>query len=202
MGQYALTFWLPTLVRNSGVSEPLHIGLLTSLPYLCAIIFMLLAGRSGDRHRERRWHLIVPMLIGLSGLTLTTLLSHNVSLSLFSLCIATAGILSASSLFWMLPTNLLGGVSAAAGIAAVNCIANLAGIFSPWLIGSITTATGSPHWECILSLPFCWVVRYAYCAFGLRMLIVNQEVISLTLVTIHIRFHCRSVPVIFAVMPY
>lgn len=71
-------------------------------------------------------------------------MSHSVSLSLLSLCIAAAGILSASSLFWMLPTNLLGGVSAAAGIAAVNCIANLAGFFSPWLIGAITTATGSP----------------------------------------------------------
>lgn len=144
MGQYALTFWLPTLVRNAGIREPLHIGLLTSLPYLCAIVFMLMAGRSGDRHRERRWHLIVPMVLGMAGLTMATLLGHSVTLSLFFLCLAAAGILSASSLFWMLPTNLLGGVSAAAGIAAVNCIANLAGFFSPWLIGSITTLTGSP----------------------------------------------------------
>ena len=144
MGQYALTFWLPTLIRNSGIREPLHIGLLTSLPYLCAIIFMLIAGRSGDRHQERRWHLIIPMLVGMVGLSLATSLGHSVAVSLFFLCLAAAGILSASSLFWMLPTNLLGGVSAAAGIAAVNCIANLAGFFSPWLIGSITTATGSP----------------------------------------------------------
>ena len=43
MGQYAITFWLPTLVRNAGVSDPLHIGFLTSLPYLCAIAAMLLA---------------------------------------------------------------------------------------------------------------------------------------------------------------
>lgn len=144
MGQYALTFWLPTLIRNSGIREPLHIGLLTSLPYLCAIIFMLIAGRSGDRHQERRWHLIIPMLVGMAGLSLATSLGHSVAVSLFFLCLAAAGILSASSLFWMLPTNLLGGVSAAAGIAAVNCIANLAGFFSPWLIGSITTTTGSP----------------------------------------------------------
>ena len=46
MGQYALTFWLLTLLRNSGVSEPLHNGLLTSLSYLCVIILMLLAGHS------------------------------------------------------------------------------------------------------------------------------------------------------------
>ncbi|MBA1245529.1 MFS transporter [Pseudomonas japonica] len=143
MGQYAITFWLPTLVRNAGVSDPLHIGLLTSLPYLCAIAAMLLAGRSGDKHRERRWHLIVPMLAGALGLTLAALMGSSVVLSILSLCLAAAGVLSASSMFWMLPTTLLGGVSAAAGIAAVNSFANLAGFCSPYLIGWITTSTGS-----------------------------------------------------------
>ncbi|WP_312602157.1 MULTISPECIES: MFS transporter [Pseudomonas] len=143
MGQYAITFWLPTLVRNAGIADPLHIGLLTSLPYCCAIVAMLLAGRSGDRHRERRWHLAVPMVAGATGLTLAALLDGHISASILSLCLAAAGILSASPLFWMLPTNLLGGVSAAAGIAAVNSFANLAGFCSPYLIGCITTSTGS-----------------------------------------------------------
>jgi len=143
MGQYAITFWLPTLVRNAGVSEPLHIGLLTSLPYLCAIVAMLWAGRSGDRHRERRWHLAIPMLIGALGLSLAAALGSNLTLSILSLCLAAAGVLSASSLFWMLPTTLLGGVSAAAGIAAVNSFANLAGFCSPYLIGWVTTTLGS-----------------------------------------------------------
>lgn len=143
MGQYAITFWLPTLVRNAGVSDPLNIGMLTSLPYMCAIVAMLLVGRSGDKHRERRWHLIVPMLLGAMGLTLAAALGGNVVLSILSLCLAASGILSASSMFWMLPTTLLGGVSAAAGIAAVNSFANLAGFCSPYLIGWITTVTGS-----------------------------------------------------------
>ena len=43
----------------------------------------------------------------------------------------------------MLPTNFLGGVSAAAGIAGINSFANLAGFCSPFLIGWITTNTGS-----------------------------------------------------------
>ncbi len=143
MGQYAITFWLPTLVRNAGVADPLHIGFLTSLPYLCAIVAMLLVGRSGDKHRERRWHLIVPMIAGAVGLSLAALMGGNVTLSILSLCLAASGILSATSLFWMLPTTLLGGVSAAAGIAAVNSFANLAGFCSPYLIGWITTLTGS-----------------------------------------------------------
>jgi len=143
MGQYAITFWLPPLVRNAGVSDPLHIGFLTSLPYLCAIAAMLLVGRSGDKHRERRWHLIVPMIAGAIGLSLAAMMGGNPTLSILSLCLAASGILSATSLFWMLPTTLLGGVSAAAGIAAVNSLANLAGFCSPYLIGWITTLTGS-----------------------------------------------------------
>jgi MFS family permease len=128
MGQYAITFWLPTLIRNAGVSDPLHIGLVTSLPYMCAIVAMLLMGRSGDKHRERRWHLIAPMIAGALGLTLAAIFGAN---------------LVFSSLFWMLPTTLLGGVSAAAGIAGINSFANLAGFCSPYLIGWITTTTGS-----------------------------------------------------------
>lgn len=143
MGQYAITFWLPTLIRNSGISDNWHIGLLTSLPYMCAIIVMLLAGRSGDHFRERRWHLIIPMCTGAAALTFATLFASNLILSLICLCIAASSVLTASSLFWMLPTNFLGGVSAAAGIAGINSFANLAGFFSPFLIGWITTNTGS-----------------------------------------------------------
>ncbi len=143
MGQYAITFWLPTLIRNSGISDNWHIGLLTSLPYMCAIVVMILAGRSGDHFQERRWHLIIPMCAGAIALTFATLFASNLTLSLVCLCIAASGVLTASSLFWMLPTNFLGGVSAAAGIAAVNSFANLAGFCSPYLIGWITTNTGS-----------------------------------------------------------
>ncbi|MDC5320066.1 MFS transporter [Acinetobacter baumannii] len=143
MGQYAITFWLPTLIRNSGISDNWHIGLLTSLPYMCAIVVMVLAGRSGDHFQERRWHLIIPMCAGAIALTFATLFASNLTLSLICLCIAASGVLTASSLFWMLPTNFLGGVSAAAGIAAVNSFANLAGFCSPYLIGWVTTNTGS-----------------------------------------------------------
>ncbi|NUF30349.1 MFS transporter [Acinetobacter oleivorans] len=143
MGQYAITFWLPTLIRNSGISDNWHIGLLTSLPYMCAILVMILAGRSGDHFQERRWHLIIPMCAGAIALTFATLFASNLTLSLICLCIAASGVLTASSLFWMLPTNFLGGVSAAAGIAAVNSFANLAGFCSPYLIGWVTTNTGS-----------------------------------------------------------
>ncbi|RAF18429.1 hypothetical protein DN532_19945, partial [Burkholderia multivorans] len=69
-------------------------------------------------------------------------ISGSVTASIVCLSIAAAGILASSSQFWSLPTALLGGVSAAAGIAAVNCFANLAGFFSPAIVGWLNDLTG------------------------------------------------------------
>ena len=51
---------MPTLVKSTGVSGAFKIGLLSAIPFLCAIVVMNLLGHSADRRRERRWHLIVP----------------------------------------------------------------------------------------------------------------------------------------------
>jgi D-galactonate transporter len=141
LGQYGLTFWLPTIIRKSGVADPLWIGVFTAIPYLCAIVALPLIGISADRRRERRFHLAIPMLIAAAGFATLPMLG-SVGASIVCLSIASAGILASSSQFWSLPTALLGGMSAAAGIAAVNCFANLAGFFSPAIVGWLNDLTG------------------------------------------------------------
>jgi D-galactonate transporter len=141
LGQYGLTFWLPTIIRKSGVADPLWVGLFTAIPYLCAIIALPLIGMSADRTRERRLHLAIPMLISAASFAVLPTLG-SVPAAIVALCIAAAGILASSSQFWSLPTALLGGMSAAAGIAAVNCVANLAGFFSPAIVGALNDLTG------------------------------------------------------------
>jgi sugar phosphate permease len=44
MGLYGLAFWMPTLVKASGVTSALHAGLLTALPYACAVVSMITLG--------------------------------------------------------------------------------------------------------------------------------------------------------------
>ncbi|KXU85373.1 MFS transporter [Paraburkholderia monticola] len=141
LGQYGLTFWLPTIIRKAGVADPLWVGLFTAIPYLCAIVALPLVGISADRHRERRFHLAIPMLVAAAGFATLPLLG-SVGASIVCLSVASAGILASSSQFWSLPTALLGGMSAAAGIAAVNCFANLAGFFSPAIVGWLNDLTG------------------------------------------------------------
>ena len=143
MGQYGLNFWMPTLVRAAGVVGVLQIGLFSAIPYIGAVIAMVVLSRSADRHRERRWHLAAAFLIGAVGLALTPLAGTNTSLAMTSLTIAAAGVMASAPLFWSLPTAFLDGRAAAAGIAAINSVANLGGYISPDLVGRLTDLTHS-----------------------------------------------------------
>jgi hypothetical protein len=52
------------------------------------------------------------------------------------------GLISIPALFWNLPTAILGGVAAAAGLAVINSFANLSGFFGPVIVGWVSMATG------------------------------------------------------------
>jgi D-galactonate transporter len=143
MGLYGVSFWLPTIIKAMGVQSATNIGFIYAIPYLAAAIGMVLIGRSADKRRERRWHIVVPCLLGAIGLVLSVYFSHTPALAIASLSIATLGIISALPLFWSCPTALLGGAAAAGGIAFINSMGNLAGFVSPYMVGFIKDATQS-----------------------------------------------------------
>jgi D-galactonate transporter len=143
MGLYGVSFWLPQLIKNSGVTDVFDIGLLSAIPYCVAAVAMVLAARHSDRTGERRWHTAIAALAGAAGLVAATIYSDNTVIALAALSVATAGILSTFPIFWSLPTAMLGGTAAAAGIAMINSIGNLAGFVSPYLVGAIRDATHS-----------------------------------------------------------
>jgi D-galactonate transporter len=142
-GSYALGFWQPTIIRESGVKDPFNIGLLTMLPYTLALISMILVGRHADKTRERRWHVIVPSIVAALGFILCTQAGNSTVIAMAGLTMAVVGIITALPMFWALPTSFMGGTAAAAGIALVNCTGNLGGFFSPAIIGFLKTYTGT-----------------------------------------------------------
>jgi D-galactonate transporter len=143
MGQYALTFWMPTLVKATGVQGNFQIGLLRARPDLRAIVVNNRLGRSAPARRQRRWHLSVPALMGAVGFTVAASYTQNTVVARTFLSLAAAGVLTCAPLFWSLPTAFLSGTAAAAGIAAINSVGNLAGFASPYLIGYLKDLTGS-----------------------------------------------------------
>jgi MFS-type transporter involved in bile tolerance (Atg22 family) len=141
MGQYGLTFWMPTLIRTTGVKGMADIGLFSAIPFLFAVVLMNICGRSSDAMRERRWHLIIPATVAAVGFMVAAAYPYSTAVCLVFLSLAAAGVLTSTALFWSLPTALLSGTAAAAGIAVINAVGNLAGFLSPSLIGYLKDAT-------------------------------------------------------------
>ncbi len=145
MGLYGISFYLPTLIKASGVKNALDVGLLTAIPYACAVISMISVARSADRAGERRWHFAFASLAGALGLFLSTVFGHNVPLAMVALSIGTAGMLATMPVFWAWPSAILAGGSAAAAIGMINSIGNLAGFVSPSIIGWMKDVTQSTN---------------------------------------------------------
>ncbi|OWV91804.1 MFS transporter [Rhizobium sp. N122] len=142
LGQYGLNFWMPSIVKASGVSGNFNIGLISAIPYICTFVVMLALGRSADRLRERRWHLVIPAVVAAGGFVAATM-ATSTAVSIACLSLAAAGAISCAPLFWSLPTAFLAGTGAAAGIAWINSVGNLAGFLGPFLVGYLKDFTGT-----------------------------------------------------------
>ena len=142
-GLYGAGFWMPTLIQRSGVASPLAIGMLTVVPNAAGAVAMVAISRRSDSARERRWHLVIPAIVGAAGWLLTVRYGAHSAAALLGMSLAMAGVTTSLSQFWCLPTAILAGAAAATGIALINSIGNLAGFLSPWVIGWIIDRTRS-----------------------------------------------------------
>ncbi len=138
--QYGLSFFLPQIVKDFGVSN-VQAGFITAIPYAVGGIGMILWGRHSDKTAERVWHCIIPFIAMLVGLGLAAMIADP-TLKMLAICIAAWGFFAILPVFWTLPTAFLSGAGAAAGIAAVNSIGNLGGYFGPQVFGFLKDQTG------------------------------------------------------------
>ena len=138
---YGMQFWLPQIVKAFGFSN-LQTGFVTAIPYLFGSIAMVLWAQHSDRTRERVWHVGLPLLLTAAALGVSGI-STDPMLTMVALTVAAIGVFCTFALFWTLPTAWLSGAAAAAGIAMINSVGNLAGFGGPYLIGWVKELTGS-----------------------------------------------------------
>jgi D-galactonate transporter len=138
---YGLSFFLPQIVKSFGLNVFLT-SLVSAAPYVVGTIGMIWWGLHSDRRLERRLHAALPLFIAAAGIAVSTAFADPV-LKMIALSIAGFGIFACLPVFWTLPTAFLSGVSAAAGIAVINSIGNLAGFAGPFAMGWIKDQTGS-----------------------------------------------------------
>lgn len=139
IGLYGVSFWLPQIMEYRITTNKVEIGWLTAIPWACASVGMVLYGQHSDRSGERHKHIMVAALVATTGFVVSGLSDLSNFWLLLALCIATTGVMCAVTTFWSLPSTVLSGTAAAAGIALVNSVGNLAGYLSPelfaWLKG-------------------------------------------------------------------
>ncbi len=135
-------FWMPTILKESGVTQLLDVGLLTVLPWASAILGLLTMNWSSDRFRERRWHMAVAFVLAIVGLFAAVLLVNSPIVLVAFFCLANFGVMSIGSLFWTLPTTYLSQRTAPAGIAMISMLGQLSGFVSPVALGYLRNLTG------------------------------------------------------------
>ncbi|MGU7771549.1 MFS transporter [Burkholderia sp. MR1-5-21] len=138
---YGLAYWLPTVVKNFGVSNTVN-GVVNILPWVCSILALWFVPRSSARTGEKTLHIVVPVLIAAGSLAGSVVIPGNV-MKFVLLCVAAGAIFSAQPIFWTLPSIFLKGRSAAVGLAAINSIGSLGGFVAQTAVPAIRDATGS-----------------------------------------------------------
>jgi MFS transporter, ACS family, tartrate transporter len=141
-GQYALSLWLPQIVRGfSGLSN-LQVGFVSAIPNFVAVVTMMIVAAHSDRTGERCLHIAAASAIAAVGF-LGCALVQSPALAVTFLSLAAAGLLSAHGPFWPLPSKFLTGAAAAGGIALINSLSNLSGFAGPYAIGLLNGASGN-----------------------------------------------------------
>lgn len=154
---YGLNFWMPHLIKSSGVQDMLWVGVLSALPYAVACIGMVLLTRHSDRTGERKRYLVYCLLAAAVGYLLACLFSDSPFAMMTALVLATAGTFIAIPIFWTIPQSTFSGLAIATGTAAINSVGQLSGIVAPVMVGKINDLTDSTYMGMLSIVPLILV---------------------------------------------
>jgi len=144
LGIYGFVLWLPVVIRNSTKAEMGTTGLVAAVPYLVAVIVMLVVSHFSDRQGQRRKY-VWPMLM-LGGLAFAgSYFAVDRSFTIAYACLIVAGtcMYAPYGPFWAMVPELLPRNVAGETMALINCLGALGGFFGTLLVGMLQTRTGS-----------------------------------------------------------
>ena len=146
---YGVFLWLPSILREASGYRGWRLSLVTALPFVVALVGMVLIGRHSDRTGERKGHVAACAMTGALGLVLAAGFHESVPFIVLSFALSQLGQRSVQGVFWAIPPMVLGGTAAAAGIALINSVGNLGGFVGPTVMGwlrGVTARTRLGFW--------------------------------------------------------
>jgi ACS family tartrate transporter-like MFS transporter len=140
---YGTEFFLPSILSRWYGLKMDAVTWLVILPPTVALCGQLFVGWNSDRTRERRYHALVPLVLGAAALILATRTQGHLLLTIGCFMIGYGGVKAYQPAFWTLPSQFLTGTAAAGSIGLINSLGNLGGFVGPKIVGKLETVTGS-----------------------------------------------------------
>ena len=138
---YGLILFLPQIIHGLGVSAAMT-PLVNAIPYAVSAVVMVFWCIHSDRKMERNWHAAIPAASAGVALVSCALLRDPLAI-LVALTFGITGVFCYVAVFWSIPSAMLTGPAAAAGLALINAVANIGSFAGPYLVGWIKDHTGS-----------------------------------------------------------
>jgi ACS family tartrate transporter-like MFS transporter len=139
--RFGIALWLPQIVKAMGFSNR-GAGFVVALPYLIAILAMLLWGRSSDRSGERIWHIALPALAAACGLVLAATVQSSV-LMIAAFIFVIACIEALIPPLASLVSSFLKGTGAAGALGLISGTGQFGAFFGASIMGVLREGTGS-----------------------------------------------------------
>ncbi|MGA0560857.1 MFS transporter [Ancylobacter sp. VNQ12] len=143
VGFYGLNMWMPTLLKALTEAGFGAVGLIATLPYFTAIVFMWVNGSLTDRNRLYQRHVLIPLAVAAVSLVASVLIGQSsVMLSVFFICLAMGGALAYEGPFWAAASRAVPMLAAGGAAGLINAVGNLGGFLGPRLGGILLDMSG------------------------------------------------------------
>lgn len=144
IGIYAVIFWIPTILKTTGVTDITTVGYLSSIPWVVAVAATIGLGIYCDRSQAHRKILVIGMIIAAAGLVASVSLGSQTVPTLVGISIAAALFTATGPIIWAITNlQLKGMATAAAGIALINTVGSVGSFLGPYVMGLGQEWTGS-----------------------------------------------------------
>ena len=143
-GFYGLTMWVPSVVKSfAGHGQSGLVGWLSAIPFVFALIAMVVNSAWSDRRMKRQMHVSIPLILGALGLIGGQLVGHRPLMQMVFLLVAAIGVYGPYGPFWAVPSALLQAEVSGAAMGLINALGNLGGFLGPYVVGYIRGRTHS-----------------------------------------------------------
>lgn len=143
IGVYGFVMWLPSIINQAPDMDIVKTGWLSSVPYILAIIVMLLASHYSDKTLNRKEFIWPFLLVGAIAFYGSYLIgTSNFWLSFTLLVIAGGAMYAPYGPFFAIITEILPKNVAGGAIALINSLGALGSFVGAYIVGYLEGATG------------------------------------------------------------